>query len=258
MSEVWGAYDGRFMMTNDQNTQTLSIWQLVILVLSILVLALLFIETVFPVSNETRQLFRIIDTAVCLLFLADFAYQVISAKDRPGYLKWGWIDLVSSIPMVGPLRVGRLVRVARVIRIIRVARAGGTIINALTKNRTKNTLISVLGGTIVLVMVTSLAIIRFEDLPTEDALWWSVYALLTGELGEHSPLSIEGKIIAVLLMTAGVALFGTFTASIASFFFEPDNEEDEERDKQILNEIKKLSEKIDNLESKIDIEKKRR
>jgi voltage-gated potassium channel len=232
--------------------KSLTMWQLVNLVLSVLVLGLLLIETLFTVPGETVQLFHLIDTLVCFIFLGDFFYHLTVTKDRLGYLKWGWIDFISSIPMVGPFRIGRLVRVARIIRIIRVARAGGNIINALTRNRTRNTLISVIGGTIVLVMITSLAIINFEELPADDALWWSVYALLTGELGDHSPNSIEGKIIAVLLMTAGVALFGTFTASIASFFFEPDNEEDEARDVEILSEIKKLSEKIDKLDSKIN------
>ncbi len=233
------------------SNEKFSVWQLIILVLSIIAILLLFFETVLTISSETRQLFRLIDTIICLIFLGDFFYHLASSDNRLKYLKWGWIDFVSSIPMIGPLRIGRLVRVARIIRIIRVARSGGNIIYVLTSERTKTTLISVLGGTIVLVVVTSLAIINFEDLPTEDALWWSLYALLTGELGEHSPVSFEGKVIAVLLMTAGVALFSTFTASIASYFFHPENEEDEARDTEILSEIHKLADKLDRLDSKI-------
>jgi len=86
---------------------------------------------------------------------------------------------------------------------------------------------------------------------TTDALWWSLYALLTGELGEYIPRTLEGRVIATLLMTAGVALFGTFTASLATFFLEPEQEEDEQRDVEILAEIKKLSTKIDSLETEI-------
>ena len=164
--------------------------------LSVLVLGLLFVETFFTISDDTLKLFRLIDTSICLVFLGDFFYQLASSKRKLDYLKWGWIDFISSIPLVGPLRLGRLVRVARIIRIIRLARAGGNILDVLRGDRTESTLISVIGGTIVLIIITSLAIIRFEDLPTEDALWWSIYALLTGELGEHSPISIEGKIIA--------------------------------------------------------------
>ncbi|MCF7841089.1 MAG: potassium channel family protein, partial [Candidatus Marinimicrobia bacterium] len=229
-----------------------TIWQLVILVLSVLVLLLLLIETVFTLTPGTQQLIRLIDTSVCLIFIGDFFYQFFSAKNRLAFLKWGWIDLLSSIPLVDAFRVGRLVRIARIIRALRAVRAGGSVLNYLTRNRTKNTLLTVLGGTVVLIIVASLAVINVERLPAEDALWWSIYALLTGELGEYTPISIEGKIIAVLLMTAGVALFGTFTASVATFFFEPENSENEERDNQILKEIKKLSEKIDVLVAKLD------
>jgi len=238
--------------SNTESEQVLSIWQLVILVLSVLVLFLLLVETIFILNPDTANLFRLIDTSVCLIFLGDFFYKLFTSKNYLGYLKWGWFDLVSSIPMVGVLRIGRLVRVARIIRVIRAVRAGGSVLNFLSKHRTKNTLLSVVGGTIVLVMISSLAIINFEDLPSDQALWWSIYTLLTGELGDYLPSSIEGKIITMLLMTAGVALFGTFTASVASFFFQPDQAEDERRDEEILSEIKKLSKKIDIIEAKFD------
>jgi len=55
----------------------------------------------------------------------------------------------------------------------------------------------------------------------------------------------------VLLMSAGVALFGTFTASLATYFLEPEQEEDENRDIELLKEIKTLSIKIDSLEAEI-------
>ena len=230
-----------------------SIWHIINLVLSIFVLVLLFIEMTIPLDESTLYIFGIIDTSVCLLFLGDFFYQIISRKDKLAYLKWGWIDLISSIPTIGVLRVGRLARIARIIRIIRAARASKHLFTELYKNRTRNIFLSVIGGSFLLVLVATLSIKIFEvDLPAKDALWWSIYALLTGELGDYIPHTIEGRIISVLLMTAGVAVFGTFTASLATFFLEPEQQEDEQRDIEILAEIKKLSTKIDQLEEKID------
>jgi voltage-gated potassium channel len=244
------------MSKEAQNTnitsELFSIWHLVNLILSTFVLILLFIEIVVPLDPATKELFRVVDTSVCLVFLGDFFYQIITRKDKLGYLKWGWIDLVSSIPTVGILRVGRLARIARIIRVFRAARVSKVLIHELYKHRTRNIFVSVLGGSLLLVLVATLSIKIFEkNMAATDALWWSLYALLTGELGEYIPRTLEGRVIATLLMTAGVALFGTFTASLATFFLEPEQEEDEQRDVEILAEIKKLSTKIDSLETEI-------
>ena len=237
------------IMNQDQN---FSIWHIINLVLSVFVLVLLFIEMTIPLDSSTLYLFGIIDTSVCLLFLGDFFYQVVTRKDKKAYLKWGWIDLISSIPTIGILRIGRLARIARIIRIFRAARASKHLLSGLYKHRTRNIFISVVGGSFLLVMFATISITAFEvELPARDALWWSVYALLTGELGDYIPQTIEGRLVSVLLMTAGVALFGTFTASLATFFLEPEQEEDEQRDVEILAEIKKLSTKIDKLETKL-------
>jgi hypothetical protein len=48
----------------------------------------------------------------------------------------------------------------------------------------------------------------------------SIYMYLEHFLGygDKFPITSEGRIIAAILMTAGVGLFGTFTAYIASLF----------------------------------------
>ena len=84
----------------------LTVWQLVMLVLCIYVLGALFIETVFQLPEETSALITQVDNLICLLFIGDFIFNVLTAKDKLGYLKWGWIDLISSIPNVQFLRWG--------------------------------------------------------------------------------------------------------------------------------------------------------
>jgi hypothetical protein len=53
-------------------------------------------------------------------------------------------------------------------------------------------------------------------------------------------------------MTAGVAVFGTFTATVASFFLEEDQQEDEHRDILIMEKIDSLSHEITNLKKQIE------
>jgi len=51
-----------------------------------------------------------------------------------------------------------------------------------------------------------------------DALWWSFVTITTVGYGDYYPVTTGGRIIAALLMTAGVGLFGTFTGFISSWF----------------------------------------
>ena len=73
--------------------------QCLILVLSIYVLAALFIQRVFVLSPETNVLLDRIDFVICLIFIYDFFVRLYRADSKTSFLKWGWIDLVSSIPM---------------------------------------------------------------------------------------------------------------------------------------------------------------
>jgi len=54
----------------------------------------------------------------------------------------------------------------------------------------------------------------------EDALWWAYVTITTVGYGDRFPVTTEGRLIASLLMTAGVGLFGTFAGYISSLFIQ--------------------------------------
>ena len=47
-------------------------------------------------------------------------------------------------------------------------------------------------------------------------------------------------------MTAGIGLFGTFTAYLASFFLSP--REDSDREAEVADELRRIRERLDRLE----------
>jgi voltage-gated potassium channel len=82
---------------------------LAVCVYAILVLA---VERFFPIGADTRQLLDYSDFGLCILFGVDFLVSLAHARNRWRYLRtWGWIDLVSSIPAINVLRIGRAARV---------------------------------------------------------------------------------------------------------------------------------------------------
>ena len=99
------------------------IFQIAILVLSLLALAALAADTVRALPPAVHSLIQIFDTAVCVVLLVDFFVRLHHADSKWVFMKWGWIDLIASIPNLDVLRWGRLVRVLRVIRLLRGVRS---------------------------------------------------------------------------------------------------------------------------------------
>lgn len=50
------------------------------------------------------------------------------------------------------------------------------------------------------------------------AVWWSYVTITTVGYGDKYPVTTEGRIIAAILMTVGVGLFGMFKAFVSSWF----------------------------------------
>ena len=89
---------------------------------------------------------------------------------------------------------------------------------------------------ILMVIFSSIAILQVEDSPesniktAEDAVWFSYVTITTVGYGDKYPVTTEGRIIAAVLMTTGVGLFGIFTGFVASWFVEDKREESEKED----------------------------
>jgi voltage-gated potassium channel len=214
------------------------LWQIVILVFSVVTLLFLAIDTLFAVTDETAHLFFIIDTAICMVFLADVAYRGLFHPDRRQYWRWGWVDLISSIPAIAFLRWGRLIRVIRIFRVLRAFRSTRAVIGYLFRDPAKGSAFTVALATFTLVVFGSVAILNLESTSPDtnirtasDALWWSFVTVTTVGYGDHYPITGAGRLVAALLMGSGVGLFGTLTAYLANAWLtrpQPPSEQDDD------------------------------
>jgi len=212
------------MSININNNNQLSLLNLVVFVLSIYVLLAILVDTVFMLPKETSILLTYIDNAICVFFFAEFCIRFYQAKDKIAFIKWGWIDLISSIPAISYLRAGRILRLIRLLRLIRAFRSTQMFVKFVFRNKAKGAFTSVTILAVLLIIFSSIAILQVEKDPNsniksaEDAIWWAYVTITTVGYGDKFPVTTEGRIIAAVLMTAGVGLFGTFTAYISSWF----------------------------------------
>jgi len=229
--------------------QKATIWQFVILILSFVVLGSLFAEAVFNLSADTKQILQDFDTVVCVIFLIDFFWNLFTAKNKLKYLRWGWIDFVSSIPTLDYFRVGRLARIIRIFKILRGVRSVKVISSYVFEHRAQGTFTAAILISVLLMFFSAIAILQVETVPesniktAEDALWWSFSTITTVGNSDKSPVTTEGKIFAAILAVFGVGLFGVFTGFIASWFVEGAEDSDI---KKLEREVKELKDLIKN------------
>lgn len=220
-------------------------FQAVILVLSIVAVGALGTELLFRVPPEVQRVMRWIDNVICVVLLTDFCIRFYQAEAKWQFLKWGWIELLASIPEVTFLRWGRLFRVFRILRIILITRSMRQYLAELFRNRTRGGVASVFLITFLVISFSSVAILLAERVPganirtAGDAVWWSITTITTVGYGDCYPVTSIGRAIASGLMICGVGLFGTLSGVIASFFL-GQHREQQRREEELVEELKLL------------------
>jgi voltage-gated potassium channel len=159
---------------------------------------------------------QIISLAAWAVFAVDYAVRLSITADRR---HWFWRNLLSLfvvvLPILRPLRLVRLLTLFTVFQ-----RAAGSALRG-------RVVIYAASTTTLLVLIAALAVYQTErdapgaDITTfGDALWWACVTITTVGYGDLSPVTTEGRLIAVAMMVCGIALIGTVTATIASWLVE--------------------------------------
>lgn len=201
-------------------------WDRMVLVGTVAALALLLVDMGLPPEGATSILISRIDLGFCILFVIDFGLRYRKASNKWRFFKRNWIDLLGSIPLVGPFRVARAVRMVRLVRMTRVF--------ALTIKLLRRRGIRIPSGALAnLGLVTGLmwlaaggAFYYFEHGTNDgiqgidDALWWSMTTLSTVGYGDLYPGTDGGRLVAGTTMVIGIGVLGTLAATIASAFIE--------------------------------------
>lgn len=215
-------------------TKNISLFDLLIIVLSAYVLIALMITTFFNVPNEIKNLLDMLDNAICVVFLFDFFRGFYCAGNKWKFMRWGWIDLISSIPALEIFRAGRFFRLIRLLRVLRAFRSTKLLMKYVFKSNIKGTMFSVSIITVLLIIFSSISILIVEKntastiKTANDALWWTIETITSVGYGDMYPVTVEGRIIGSILMIGGVGIFGVFTAYIASLFVKDNQNKDTE------------------------------
>ncbi|NJO39544.1 MAG: ion transporter [Cyanobacteria bacterium CRU_2_1] len=222
--------------------------------LSILSLLTLAVNATIELDSATKIILHYADTAICVVFFLDFLHCLAWSDNKKRYLlTWGWLDLLSSIPLIEAFRWGRMARLFRLIQILRGVRATRILMSFVMTRRTQNTMMAVVLLTIILIVCSSIAILHVEQgegvtiHEPSDALWWAITTITTAGYGDTYPVTLEGRVIASLLMIAGVGLFGTLSGFIAAWLLESHEEKQEHDIHALVNEVQQMRQQLEQL-----------
>jgi voltage-gated potassium channel len=194
-----------------------------------------------------------INWIVWLAFCAEYVGKLMLAPDRRRYVRGAWFDLLIillSPPFLVPV-VAQGVRVVRVLRLLRFVRAAAVaaigLREAAQSLRHRSFHYVALTAAVVL-SVGAIGIFAVENGHNSniqsigDAFWWAIVTTTTVGYGDVSPVTAEGRLIAVALMVVGIGFIGILTATITSFFIENPQP----------TQFDEIKERLDRLEAKID------
>jgi voltage-gated potassium channel len=203
-------------------------YQAFMLFLCIYALLNFLASLLFPLTENTKTVLQYADTAVCVVFFIDFLLNLRRAPNKWQYLyTWGWIDLLSSVPVINGLRVGRLARVLRILRVLRALKATRILVGYWAERRAESVFFSAAIVTFTMIVLSSLAVLSFEDVPggnihnAPDAIWWAITTICTIGYGDFYPVTFEGRAVATMLMALGFGLIGTLSGLMVSWFLTP-------------------------------------
>ncbi|MCX8182548.1 MAG: mechanosensitive ion channel [Candidatus Methanomethyliaceae archaeon] len=213
-----------------------SISEFAMAILALLSILLLLVDFTVPLEPGWRQLVYSADLIICLVFALDFALDLRSEKDRLGYFKWHWIDLLAMVPayafamletstVIGAgLRSLRLVRLARFLAVmLRMRRSKMLVAGEKPSKRGLLTYASaaILVSAFYLIFLPDLESIPYSQYIIESilsllillvalALSELVYILLVSKIDDlHSRLSV-GRLVKVVFIILAIAAIISF------------------------------------------------
>lgn len=208
-----------------------------------LFMAILALVSVFILINENQTII-LIDRVIWLIFVIDVVARFVLSKNKFDYLKKNPLDLVAIIPFDSIFRLARLARLIRVARSLLIFRHYlKPIIGILRTNNLDKVLLILT----VVIFVSSIPIRILE--PTiqtyTDAVWWAIVTATTVGYGDISPETIIGRLIAIFLMIFGIGLLGLVTSSIATYFLQTKQKEEDSTIVFLKSQISRIDELSD-------------
>jgi len=188
----------------------------------LIVAALLAIPTIIVQESDLGGFWEILaavlDWCIWAMFAANLAIMLTIVPDRRRWLTENPLDVLIVVftPPFLPATM-KLARVLPVVRLVWLVVVANHLRNVFSLQGLRYAALIVftvvVGGGVVFVAVEP-----GQDLSTWDGLWWAAETVTTVAYGDIYPTTALGRIVATVVMTAGIGFVALLTGALAQRF----------------------------------------
>lgn len=187
---------------------------------SIMILGLLFVN----IFGTEVQAVSAIDNLVSIIFLVLFIFLFSKAHDKSRYFKNNWWYLLGAIPIPYVATDNRVIGI-----VLGLLLAGRFIVRLVLLIKMSRLVIPKFYALQIVTLLSFFALLSTElfyaaehatnpQVQTHfDSFWWTMVTTTTVGYGDITPVTTEGRIIAIFMMLMGIGIVGLVTGSAASF-----------------------------------------
>jgi len=151
------------------------------------------------------------------ILLVEYVVRLVVTPDRRGYLKRRWVEPATVV--VPPFQGWHVVGIEKMSLLLH---EGKLRVESILKHHSLFRVLIAAAGTLLL---GAWLVLLFEDHAKgsnihdyPNALWWAIVTVTTVGYGDRYPVTEGGRVVAAVLMLAGIGLIGVLTATVASVF----------------------------------------
>jgi voltage-gated potassium channel len=227
----------------------------VILVATLAVIPVMVIE-LEAASSSWRNVAFAANWAIWAIFVGELAFILTVAPRKAAALRAHWLDvaiIVLTAPLFGRFLASlRLVRLARLLRLLRLS---AILTRAIQRERMVSS-----GATFRLAALLTLVVVVVGgsvealvdggefDHSTWNGIWWALETVTTVGYGDVPVTTVDGRIIAIVVMLVGIGFLSVLTATIASHFVKSDRGDETE---EILAALTRLEAEVAELKQHV-------
>jgi voltage-gated potassium channel len=190
--------------------------------LTIASVLVMFVDLLYPLSEDQRTILRIFDLAVVVILALDFVARVRSSQNRSSFVLKHLYELPALIPLfiTGTADSSSLLYYIRLIALFRVVRLYNIMLyvdgSELIILASMSAVSILFGGFAIYLVEAGQPDSSINNIP--DAMWWSIETITTVAYGEYYPVTDLGRLIASIMMFSAIAFLWTFVGGVGSRF----------------------------------------
>jgi len=152
------------------------------------------------------------------------------------------IDLFAIMPFFHELRLFRLFILFRVFKLFRYAKSIQVFASVLATKRFEFLTLGIFSSVVIFISTVLIYVMEANQLDSQitsmyRAFYWTIVTISTVGYGDITPVSNEGKLVAIFVITSGIAVLAFTTSLFVSAFTE---KLDEIREVKTIEEISKI------------------